>query len=250
MTPPVALDLTMVARLELVVALLDDPLAQFGKHLFDLQAGHQLSQQRRQQAQVAHVRLNRSGDRRVLHLDRHLAPVVRPTAVHLPDAGRRRGLGVDRGEQTLGTLAPFAGEHVAHLLPVDGGNVVAQRAQARLQVRRLILVETGKLDRREDLPGLHRRSAHHRELIDERIDRRDDPVATPSRTLVGGPARVQPIARPASCACRRLPVRAARSGRRGHGSVSVRDRSELMRSPAATGGLGQARERNLNKTSK
>src|SRR5215217_4273017 len=60
----------------------------------------------------------------------------------------------------------------------------------------LVLVEPGELDRRENLPGLHGGPAHRRELVDQRVDRRHEPVAaTPSLILLRA-ATVDAIARP------------------------------------------------------
>ena len=81
------------------------------------------------------------------------------------------------------------------------------------------MVEARELDRRKDLPGLHRRAAHHRELVDQRVDRRDDAVAPPAPLLLGGAARVEPVARPARRAAGGDPPEPRRS--RGAASASV-----------------------------
>ena len=224
MAPPVALDLTVVARLELVVALLDDPLAQLGEHLLDLQAGHQLSQQWRQQAQIAHVRLDRPGDRRVLHLDRDLAPLVRPAAVHLPDAGGGRGLGVDRGEHALGPLAPFARR--------------ARRASAsnRRRGRRRAASSVAPAG----APTGPRRGRGTRSSRGPARPSSPLPASPPAdrrahRSSRRSGRRAVAPARRGSRACRadppsneprhrRPPARAGRSGQRGHGWASVRGR--------------------------
>ena len=82
MAAPVAVQSPVVGRLELVVALLGDPLAELAQERLDLDAGDQLAEHRREQAQVAHVGLDGLGDARVLDLDR--------------DLGARRGSGRGR----------------------------------------------------------------------------------------------------------------------------------------------------------
>src|SRR5215208_2583104 len=66
----------------------------------------------------------------------------------------------------------------------------------------LILVEPRELDRGEDLPGLHGRAAHGRELIDQRVDRRYEAVAATSSLIPLAAAPVDAIARPADRAAR------------------------------------------------
>ena len=66
-----------------------------------------------------------------------------------------------------GGSTPLALEHLVHLLPRDRRDVVAKRREPLLQVLGLVGVEAGELDRRQDLPGLHRRPAHDRELVDQ-----------------------------------------------------------------------------------
>ena len=125
------------------------------------------------------------------------APVGGAPAVDLADAGRGGRLGVELGEHPLGRLAPLGLEHPADLLPLDRGDVVAQRGEPLLQVLGLVGVEPGKLDRREHLAGLHRRAAHDRELVDQRVDRRHHAVAAAALALLVGAAGVEPVAGPA-----------------------------------------------------
>ena len=74
MPAPRALDGAVVLRLELVVELLRDPLAQLGGGRLDVEAGRQSLDEREEHLQVAQVGLDRLGDARVLDLDRHAAP--------------------------------------------------------------------------------------------------------------------------------------------------------------------------------
>ena len=95
------------------------------------------------------------------------APSWVRAAVHLADARRGGGLGIDLGEDVLGIVSPLTRKDSADLLPRHRRDVVAQRGEAALQILRLVGVEAGKLDRREHLPCLHRSTAHHGELVDE-----------------------------------------------------------------------------------
>ena len=65
-----ARDRALVLRLELVVELLGDPLAQLGVERLDVEAGREPLDERQQQREVAQVGVDRLGDARVLHLDR------------------------------------------------------------------------------------------------------------------------------------------------------------------------------------
>ncbi len=203
----------MVGRLELVVALLDDPPAELVDHSLDVEPRHHPAQQRRQHPDVAHVRFDRVGDPGVLHLDRDLTAVARLPPVHLTDARRRRRLRVDRSEDAFGLRSPLAAQEPAHLVPVDRRDVVAQRGQAPLQIRGLVGVEARELDRRQHLTDLHRRAAHRGELVDERVDCRDHPVAAAALALVVGAARVEPVARPSRGAAGRDPAEPRGAGR-------------------------------------
>ena len=196
MAPPEPGDLSVIGRLELVVAFLDDPLAQLGEDVFDVESRHELPQHRREQRQVAHVGFDRVGDAGVLDLDGDLAAVVGHASVHLPDAGGGSRLGIDPLEHAVGILAPLSRQDLAHLRPLDGAHAVTQRGETFLDVGRLVLVETGDLDRREHLAGLHRGATQDRELVDERIDGGDDPVAAAPAPVIVAPVCVQTVADP------------------------------------------------------
>src|SRR5213596_1315972 len=76
----------------------------------------------------------------------------------------------------------------------------------------LVLVEPGELDRGQDLSGLHRRAAHRRKLIDQRVDRRHQPVAATASLILVGAAAVDAIAGPANGPARGNPPEAQRTG--------------------------------------
>ena len=197
MAAPIARQAAVVGGLELVVALLGHPLGELGENLLDVEPGHQPAQHRREHAQVAHVGDDGVADPGVLDLDRQLATVGRPGTMHLADAGGRRRLRLDALEHLLGRLAPLRGEHRFHVGPTDGGDVVAQRGQAALQVLGLVGIEAGELDRGEHLPGLHRGAAHDRELVDQRVDRCDHAIAPATLLIRFAAAGVDPASGPA-----------------------------------------------------
>ncbi len=113
------------------------------------------------------------------------------------------GTGSIRREHAVRILAPFGRQDLAHLLPVDRAHVVTQRCESFLDVGRLLLVETGDLDRREHLAGLHRGAAQDGELIDERVDSGDDPVAAAPTPVILAPACIKAIADPSGGATHR-----------------------------------------------
>ena len=197
-----------VARgLELVVALGRDALGELGEHVLDLESGHQPAQHRRQHPQVAHVGLDRLGDPRVLDLHRDLGALVRAPAVHLADARRGGRLGIDLGEDVLGRRLPTRPRgRRGSASTTTGGTSSRSEARRLLQVLRLVGIEAGELDRREHLPGLHRRAAHHRELVDERVDRRDHAVAAAALAFGLVAAGVEAVAGPAHRAAGRDPA--------------------------------------------
>jgi hypothetical protein len=185
----------VVGGLEFVVTLLGHSLGEFGEHVLHLQPGHQTAQQRGEHSQVPHVGHHRLGDPRVLHLDRDVA-AVQPRSIDLPDACCRRGLRLDSLEQVLGWATPLGGKHLPHVLPADRRHVVAQRREPALKVLGLVGIEAGELDGGQHLAGLHRRTAHYRELVDQRVDRRHHAVAPPPLLLGFAAASVEPVARP------------------------------------------------------
>ena len=130
------------------------------------------------------------------------SPALVCPAVDLADARRGGRLGIDRGEHPLGVLPPLAGDHLPHLLPADRVDVVAKRCEPRLEMGGLVGVEPGELDRGQDLAGLHGRAPHRLKLIDERVDRRHQPVAATAAPVLLASAPVDAIACPANRAAR------------------------------------------------
>ena len=157
----------LVLRLELVVELLGDPLAQLGVHGLDVEAGRQPLDQREQQGQVAQVGVDRLGHAGVLHLDRHRLPVARHGAMDLADRGRSERLLLERGEDRGRLLPQLGAQQLLDLLVGQRRDVVAQRRQRLLEALALVLGQRGEVDGREHLPDLHRGAAHLAELLDE-----------------------------------------------------------------------------------
>ena len=98
-----ARDRAVVLRLDLVVELLGDALAQLAVERLDVEPRREPLDQRQQQREVAQVGLDRLGDARVLDLDRDLVAVERDRAVDLADrgGGERLLLEVSKWSPTL-----------------------------------------------------------------------------------------------------------------------------------------------------
>ncbi len=148
-------ELALRGRLQLVVELLQQPLAQLDGELLDVEVRLQHFEQRRDPRQLAQVRAQRVARAGVLDLDGHLAPVVPHRPVHLADA-RRRGRGVVEGREPLAPLGPdLPLEH-----PVDAGG--RQRRRRVLELRQRLPVGGGqvlgerRLEDRQRLAQLHR----------------------------------------------------------------------------------------------
>ena len=167
MRAPGARDRAVVLRLDLVVELLGDALAQLAGERADVEPGRQALDQRQQQAEVAQVDLHRLGHAGVLDLDRHGLAVARDCAVDLPDRGGGERLVLELGE-VLGQRAAELGAHeLLELRPRQRRHVVAQRRERALELLALGLRDRGELDRRKHLADLHRGAAHAPELLDE-----------------------------------------------------------------------------------
>ena len=162
-----ARDGAVVLRLELVVELLGDPLAQLRVHRLDVQAGREPLDERQQQGEVAQVGVDRLGHAGVLHLDRHVVPFASDRTVHLADRRGGERLLVELREDDRGLVAQLLAQQLRHLLERQRRDVVAQLRERLLEALALVLGQRGEVDRREHLPDLHRRPAHLAELLDE-----------------------------------------------------------------------------------
>src|ERR1700709_1393303 len=85
----------LILRLELVVELLDDALADLFRDRLDIEARRHPLEQAHDHVEVLHVRADGSRGAGILHLDRDVAPVVERRAIDLPDRRRRDRLLVE-----------------------------------------------------------------------------------------------------------------------------------------------------------
>ncbi len=172
-------DGAVVLRLDLVVELLADPLAQLGGERLDVHPRREPLDERKQQAEVAQVGLDGLGDARVLDLDRHRLALARDRAVHLADRGGREGLLLELGEGVGERRAELGAQQLLDLAERERRDVVAQRGERLLELLALGLRDRREVDRREHLADLHGGAAHRAELLDELARQR-------GRALTGG----------------------------------------------------------------
>ncbi len=181
-----ARDRAVVLRLDLVVELLGDPLAQLAVERLDVEPGREPLDQRQQQREVAEVGLDRLGDAGVLELDRDLVAVERDRAVDLADRGGGERLLLEGLEVVADLAAELLLEQLADLLERQRRDVVAQRGERRLELLALRLRDRGEVDGGEDLADLHRRAAQLAELLDELAGERGGALAGGGVGVLGG----------------------------------------------------------------
>ena len=117
--------------------------------------------------QVLHVGPHRLGDARVLHLDRHVAPVVQPRAVDLPDRGGGDRLVLEGRERLLHRLLELGLDHLAHVREAHLRRRVAQLAELALELLAVLLGHEADVEEAHDLPELHRGALHRPERGDD-----------------------------------------------------------------------------------
>ena len=131
----------LVLRLDLVVELVGDALAQLVEQRLRIHPRRHPLEQRHEELDVAHVGVDRLGDARVLDLHRDVVALVRRRAVDLPDRrGRDRPL-VERREVLVELPADVALGDLAHVLERDLRRAVAQRGEALLELLAVALRE-------------------------------------------------------------------------------------------------------------
>ncbi len=131
-----ARDGALVLRLELVVELLGDPLAQLGVDRLDVEAGREPLDQRQQQREVAQVGVDRLGDARVLDLDRDGPALARHRAVHLADRRGGERLLLELGEDRRRLLAQLLAQQLLDRLNGSGGTSSRSLASVCLKFSR------------------------------------------------------------------------------------------------------------------
>ena len=190
-----AVHAALVLRLDLVVELVGDALAQLGEQRLGVHPRRHPLEQRHEQLHVAQVGLDRLGDARVLDLDRDVVALVRRRAVDLADRrGGDRAL-VERREVLVERAAEVALGDLAHVLEGDLRRAVAQRRQALLELLALALGDEVEVDGGEHLADLHRRALHLPELLDELVGEVERAALVGGGRLVVGAHPVRDVRR-------------------------------------------------------
>src|SRR3954454_15638735 len=142
----------VVGRLELVVELLGDALAQLVGDLAAVEAGGQPREQLEHHPHVLHVGADDVLDARVLDLDRDVAPAVleRP-AVDLPDRRGGDRLLVELGEDRAELAAEVGLDDLAHVLEGDLRGHVLQLGELGLELLAVWLGDRADVDDRQRL---------------------------------------------------------------------------------------------------
>lgn len=157
-------------RLQLVVQLLRDPVAQLGDQRLDVHAGNERPEQPGHPAELVEVRQQGVPGAGVLDLHRDLAAVVPHGPVHLPDRGGRRRAVVELGEELAPVLAEALGQYGVHgagghrrrrVLKLGEGGTVGARD----------LLGQGGLEDRQGLPELHGAALQLAEDLEELFGR-------------------------------------------------------------------------------
>ena len=178
MPAPSARDGAVVLRLDLVVELLGDALAQLGCQRPGVEPGRKALHERQQQAEVAQVALDRLRHPGVLDLHGHGFAVARDRAMHLADRGGREGVVLELCEMPFDGPAQFAAHEPLDLRPRQRRHVVAQRRERLLELLALGRRDRREVDGREHLADLHRSAAHVPELLDQLAGERGGALAT------------------------------------------------------------------------
>ncbi len=198
-----ALEGAVVLRLELVVELLGDPLADLAADGLDVEAGRNPLDEPEDQVEVAEVDLDRLGDARILDLDGDLLArrgcLARWT---WPIDAAANASRLELGEAVVDRPAEVVLDDLADVVEAELRRVVAKLRERRAELLLALLGEARQLDRREHLADLHRGALHLAELPgDLHGDRGDAVVGRALRALfVAGqvreprPGPAQPLA--------------------------------------------------------
>ena len=150
----------LVRRLELVVELIDDALADLARHRLRVELGRQRAGQTEQHPEVLHVGSHGIGDPRILGLDGDLAAVSKGGPIDLADRCRGNRLGVEVGERRVDGLLQVGLDHPSHRVERERRRRVAERRQLRLEPFPVLRRDHSEVNEREDLAELHRRALH------------------------------------------------------------------------------------------
>ncbi len=128
-----------VLGLGLVVQLLHEGLGEFIEPVAQAHAASDLGEMvggQRKAAQHVQIRAQLGGDLRLLHLDRHLAAIVKLGAVHLGDRGAAQWHRVEAGKQLGHRRAQFLFDDRRDALDRDRRNVLLHALQGRGELHR------------------------------------------------------------------------------------------------------------------
>ncbi len=114
-------------RLAHVIELRLQGLADLGEDGLQRDLGNEAIDQRDRQAHRRQVAPELHLDVRVLDLQRHVAPVTSPRAMHLTEARRGDRLMIDRREHLVGMPTQRLGERGRELVPGHGRGAILQR---------------------------------------------------------------------------------------------------------------------------
>ena len=181
-----------------VIEFLGHPVPQLGEQRLGVQARHEPAEKPGEAAQLAEITHQRPARTRVLDLDRHLAPVMPDSPVHLADGRRGRRLVAELGEAGPPVLAHVAREHLVHSLGRQRRRGFLQPGQGG-PVRFGDLRGQRGLEYRQRLPELHRTALELtqdpedlscRPLLDFLVHQLSRPAAQALAASQRGPTRV------------------------------------------------------------
>ncbi len=148
----------VVGRLQLVVKLLRDPLADLVGDRAGIDPGGDDAQQLQGHPQVLHVGLDGLGDPRILDLHSNVAAVVERGPMDLTDRCRRYRLLVEVGERVLELLSKILLDHFPDGLERHRIGVVLEDGEDLLELRPDLLRNESQVNCRQRLPHLHCRA--------------------------------------------------------------------------------------------
>jgi hypothetical protein len=177
---------SLVGRLQLVVELVDDALADLVPDRLGVELGGDRPGEPEQHPEVLHVGADRVVDAGVLDLDGDVAAVLQRGAVDLADRGRRDRLGIELGEGVCERAVEVGLDHLAHLLEADRRSGIAERGELRLEALAVLWRDHPDVDEGEHLADLHRGPLHPPEDGDDLLGGLElPPLHRGARALVG-----------------------------------------------------------------
>ncbi len=156
----------LVLRLELVVELFEETIAQLGHQRLVVETGEELAETGEDQPGVVEVGRHRFGHSRVLDLDRHGVARTGHGPVDLADGRRRDGPRVPLGEDHLRWRPQLLLDHGRGELGAHGRSVVLELGEGVANVLRQPLVEVAG-----HLPDLHQGALHLAEHLGHLLGR-------------------------------------------------------------------------------